>query len=361
MTATFSAYEHACMAEALRLAALGLWTTDPNPRVGCVLVQGEAIVGRGWHRRAGEAHAEALALAQAGASARGAKAFVTLEPCSHTGRTPPCADALIAAGVAEVVVAMRDPNPKVSGAGLARLQAAGIRVRCGLLAAAAADLNPGFVSRHVRARPWVRVKLAASLDGRTAAADGRSQWITSAESRQDVQSWRARASAIMTGIGTVLADDPGLDVRLPAVERQPLRIILDSQGRLPRSARLLRQGGAVKVASTVPAPWQDTVVAWKQLPKGDDGRVELGAVMAWLVEMEVNELHVEAGPTLAGALMEAGWLDELLLYQAPVLLGPGRPLMGLPGTQHFDQRHQFQLVEQRRIGPDVRSLLRPHN
>lgn len=355
----FSAFEHACMADALALAALGLRTTDPNPRVGCVLAQGERIVGRGWHRRAGQPHAEPLALEQAGDQARGAQVFVTLEPCSHTGRTPPCADALIQAGIGEVVVAMRDPNPKVAGRGLARLQAAGIRVRCGLLEDQARALNAGFVSRHERGRPWVRVKLATSLDGCTAGPDGRSQWITSAGARADGQRWRARASAVLTGIGTVLADDPGLDVRLPDTERQPLRVVLDSQSRLSRSARMLGSGGEIKVASTRPAPWQADGVEWRQLPAGADGRVSLAAVMTWLAELEVNELHVEAGPTLAGALLEGDWVDELLIYQAPVLLGHGRPLMALPGMEKFEQRHQLDLLEQRRIGPDQRLVLRP--
>lgn len=347
------------MAEALRLAALGLRTTDPNPRVGCLLVRSGETVGRGWHRAAGEPHAEALALSEAGARARGAVAFVTLEPCSHHGRTPPCADALIAAGVSAVVAAMPDPDPRVAGRGLRRLAAAGIEVRAGLMAEQARELNIGFVSRHERGRPWVRVKLAASLDGRTAGADGRSQWITSEAARADGQAWRARASALLTGIGTVLADDPRLNVRLPGTERQPFRVVLDSRARLSNSARLLNEAGAVKVASLCPPPWTARGVEWRQLPAGRDGRVDLGALLAWLAELEVNELHVEAGPTLAGALLEGGWVDELLLFQAPVVLGPGAPLMALPGMEKFDQRLHFKLFEQRRIGSDQRMLLRP--
>ena len=347
------------MAEALRLAALGLWTTDPNPRVGCVLVRDGEVVGRGWHRRAGEPHAEALALTEAGERARGATAFVTLEPCSHHGRTPPCADALIAAKVAEVVVATEDPHSRVAGSGLKRLHAAGIRVRSGLMAEAARELNIGFVSRHERGRPWVRVKLACSLDGRTAGPDGLSQWITSEPARLDGQRWRARASAVMTGIGTVLADNPSLNVRLGGAERQPLRIVLDSQARLQRTARLLALPGAVKVASLRAAPWQADGVEWRQLPAGADGRVDLAALMGWLAELEINELHVEAGPILAGALMQGGWVDELLLYQAPVLLGDGAPLLSLPGMEKFEQRHHLDWIEQRRIGPDQRVLLRP--
>lgn len=359
MKEAFSALDHAHMAEALRLAELGLCTTDPNPRVGCVLVAGGRTVGRGWHRRAGEPHAEALALAEAGELARGAVAFVTLEPCSHTGRTPPCADALIKAGVAEVVAAMPDPDPKVAGRGLKRLAAAGIRVRTGLLAERARELNIGFVSRHERGRPWVRVKLAASLDGCTAGPDGRSQWITSEAARRDGQVWRARASAVMTGINTILVDNPSLNVRLPDAERQPIRVVLDSNGRLPRAAKLLGLSGPVKVASVSPAPWQADAVEWRQLPAGANGRVDLAALMAWLAELEINELHVEAGPTLAGALLEGAWVDEILLYQAPVLIGRGAPLMRLPGMENFDQRHHLEVLEQRRIGPDQRFLLRP--
>ncbi|MGY6555864.1 MAG: bifunctional diaminohydroxyphosphoribosylaminopyrimidine deaminase/5-amino-6-(5-phosphoribosylamino)uracil reductase RibD [Wenzhouxiangella sp.] len=359
MTDAFSAAEHAHMAEALRLAEQGLWTTDPNPRVGCVLAHAAEIVGRGWHQRAGEPHAEVFALREAGPRARGATAFVTLEPCSHYGRTPPCADALIDAGVAEVVVAMTDPHPRVAGSGLERLRAAGIRVRSGLLAAAARELNLGFISRHERGRPWVRLKLACSLDGRTAGPDGRSQWITAEAARLDGQRWRARASAILSGIGTVLADDPGLNVRLPGIERQPLRVVLDSQARLPRSARLLALPGETKVASLEPAPWAANRVEWRQLPAGSDQRVALGAVMRWLAELQVNELHVEAGPTLAGALMEGGWVDELLLYQSAVLLGDGAPLLHLPGLEIFEQRHHLDLVDQRRVGPDQRFIFRP--
>ena len=355
----FSANDHRHMAEALRLAEKGLWTTDPNPRVGCLLVRDGEVVGRGWHRRAGEPHAEALAVAEAGARARGATAFVTLEPCSHHGRTPPCADALIAAGIAEVVVAAGDPHPRVAGSGLERLRAAGIGVRSGLLEAPARELNIGFVSRHERGRPWVRVKLACSLDGRTAGPDGLSQWITSEPARHDGQRWRARASAVMTGIGTVLADNPSLNVRLGGAERQPLRIVLDSQARLPSTARLLTLPGAVKVASLRAAPWQADGVEWRQLPAGADGRVDLAALMDWLAELEINELHVEAGPILAGALMQGGWVDELLLYQAPVLLGDGAPLLRLPGMEKFEQRHHLDWIDQRRIGPDQRFVLRP--
>ena len=358
---TFSAAEHAHMAEALRLAEHGLWTTDPNPRVGCLLVRDGEIVGRGWHRRAGEAHAEVLALAEAGDRARGATAFVTLEPCSHYGRTPPCANALVAAGIAEAIVATEDPHPRVAGAGLERLRGAGIRVRSGLLAAAARELNVGFFSRHERGRPWVRVKLACSLDGRTCGPDGQSQWITSMAAREDGQRWRARAGAVMTGIGTVLADNPSMNVRLAGVDRQPLRVVLDSQARLPENARLLSLPGEVKVASLRDAPWRAEALEWRKMPAGTDGRVEPGALLSWLADLEINELHVEAGPTLAGSLLQGGWVDELLVYQAPVLLGDGAPLLVLPGMEKFDQRLHLDVLEQRTIGPDQRLRLRPRH
>lgn len=356
---SFSAFDHECMATALHLAEQGLWTTDPNPRVGCVLAAGNEVVGRGWHRAAGQPHAEVLALREAGARARGATAYVTLEPCSHTGRTPPCADALIVAGVAEVVVAMTDPNPAVSGRGLERLRAAGIRVREGLGSEAAFELNPGFIRRHRDGRPWFRVKLAASLDGHTTGPDGRSQWITSPPARADGQRWRARASVILSGIGTVLADDPRLDVRIEGAERQPRRVIVDSRARLPRSARLLQGSGAVTVATTCAPPWQQAGVAWRRLPADSAGKVDLSALAGLLADLECNEIHVEAGPNLTGALMQAGLIDELLVYQAPVLLGGGAPLMALPGMENFDQRLHLELLEQRRLGNDQCLRLRP--
>lgn len=359
MSRPFSALDHQYMAEALRLAARGLPSTDPNPRVGCLLVRDGDVVGSGWHRAAGEPHAEALALRQAGPDARGAVAYVTLEPCSHVGRTPPCADALIEAGVGEVVAAMPDPDPRVAGRGLARLRAAGIRVRAGLMEGQARELNIGFVSRHQRGRPWVRIKLAASLDGFVAGPDGRSQWITSPGARADGQSWRARAGAILTGIGTVVSDDPRLTVRRTGADRQPLRMVLDSRARLPRSARLLEAGGAVKIATVCAPAWSAPGVEWRRVAAGDDGRVGLASVMDWLTELEVNEVHVESGPVLAGALVEGGWADELLLYQAPTLLGRGISLMTLPGMEKFEQRLHFQIIDQRRIGPDQRFLLRP--
>lgn len=351
---TFSAADHRYMAEALRLAERGIWTTDPNPRVGCVLVKKNRVVGRGWHRAAGEPHAEVLALREAGEDARGTTAYVTLEPCNHQGRTPPCSLALIEAGVSEVVAAMVDPFPANSGQGLESLSRARLRVRSGLMEASARALNPGFVSRFERGRPWVRVKLAMSMDGRTAGPDGLSQWITGPAAREDNQRWRARASAILTGIDTVLADDPRMNLRLPGLDRNPLRIIADSRGRLPESARLLRLPGRVLVASTADAPWQREGVEWLRLAADAGGRVDLAGLMERLGDLGVNELHVEAGPRLSGALLECGLVDEMLIYQSGVLLGPGRALVDLPGMEKFANRLHLELIESRRVGPDWR-------
>lgn len=354
------------MARALRLAEHGLYSTDPNPRVGCVLVRAGHIVGEGYHQRAGEPHAEVHALRAAGEQARGATAYVTLEPCCHHGRTPPCSEALLKAGVTRVVAAMRDPNPKVAGLGLAQLQAAGVEVSCGVLEAPARALNPGFISRMNRQRPWVRVKLAATLDGRTAAADGDSRWITGPAARDDVQRWRARASAILTGIGTLLADDPSLNVRLDATVRQPLRVILDSQLRTPVSARTLSLPGEVLILTTQTPEhphWQRLAAQGAQLAqlaRQEQGRIALPAVLQHLAQREVNELHVEAGAQLAGALLEAGLVDELLLYLAPLLLGDsGRGLFHLPGLQHMAERYALQVTEMRAIGHDWRITAKP--
>ena len=350
----FSATDHAHMATALRLAERGLMSTDPNPRVGCVLVADGTVVGRGWHRRAGEPHAEALALSQAGARARGATCYVTLEPCAHQGRTGPCARALIEAGVKRVIAAMLDPDPRTAGKGFRMLAQAGIETRSGLLESSARALNVGFVSRHERQRPWVRVKLAVSLDGRTAAADGSSQWITSPAAREDVQQWRGRAGAVLTGIGTVIADDPGMNLRQAGVERQPLRVVVDSRARTPRQARLVGLPGPVLIATTGQPVWQADQVDWLTLPADDHGRVDLDALLGELVRREVNELHVEAGPTLSGALMESGLVDELLVYQAPCLLGNGRPLALLPGVENIDGRLHLEPIDAIRVGPDWR-------
>lgn len=351
--AAFGAVAARMMDEALRLAEQGLYTTDPNPRVGCVLADGDRVVGTGWHERAGGAHAEIAALDRAGAAARGATAYVTLEPCSHHGRTPPCADALIDAGVAEVVCAVRDPHPQVDGNGLKRLREAGIRTRVGLRAGPARDLNPGFFSRFERGRPWVRAKLAASLDGRTAGPEGRSKWITGEMARADGHLWRARASAVLTGIETVLADDPRLDARVDRSHSTALVVVADGRGRLPVTSRLLDTGSPVLHAVSSGAPASPRGCDRVELESGADGGVDLHELLRELARREVNELHVEAGATLTGALLAAGLVDELLLYQASCLIGAeGAPLVRLPGVEKLDQRLHLELLEVRELGPD---------
>lgn len=358
----FSALDHLHMADALRLAERGAYTTRPNPMVGCVVAHGERVVGQGWHQRAGGPHAEVFALREAGEQARGATAYVTLEPCAHHGRTPPCALALIEAGVTRVVAAMRDPFPRVDGGGFALLREAGIEVSEGLMQAQARELNRGFLSLQERGRPWLRVKLAASLDGRTAMADGRSKWITGPAAREDVQHWRARAGAILTGASTVLADDPMLTVRLVDTDvAPPLRVVLDARLRSLARARI-RQHGAPTLylhdaATTVPPDLPGTGFA---AVSSTDGRLALDAVMALLAARGINEVHTEAGATLAGALLGAGWVDEILLYQAPTLLGDeGRPLFGDLGITTMEQQRRMTVVDQRQVGDDLRLLLRP--
>jgi diaminohydroxyphosphoribosylaminopyrimidine deaminase/5-amino-6-(5-phosphoribosylamino)uracil reductase len=351
------------MGRALELARRGLYTTDPNPRVGCVLVRGEEVVGEGWHVRAGGPHAEINALRAAGERAAGATAYVTLEPCCHHGRTPPCTEALIGAGIRRVVAAMEDPNPQVGGAGLKALREAGIEVRSGVLAAEAERLNPGFVMRMREGRPWVRCKLAMSLDGRTAMASGESRWITGEDARRDVHRWRARSSAILTGVGTVLADDPSLTVRLGQDEsgslRQPLRVVLDTHLRTPPGARLLGMPGETLILTGVPDPHREARLAGSgvsivTLPL-DGSRLDLGAVMAYLGRMEINELHLEAGATLSGALLAAGLVDELLVYLAPHFLGDAaRGLFTLPGLERMQQRIELCIGDIRAVGRDWR-------
>jgi diaminohydroxyphosphoribosylaminopyrimidine deaminase/5-amino-6-(5-phosphoribosylamino)uracil reductase len=330
--------EQRAMARAFELAARGARTTQPNPRVGCVIVRDGAIVGEGWHQRAGEPHAEVFALREAGERARGATAFVTLEPCNHHGRTPPCTEALIAAGIAEVVFASGDPNPEVDGRGRARLHEAGIRVRQGVMQAEGEQLNRGFFARMRRGRPWLRLKMAASLDGRTALANGASQWITSDAARADVQQWRAESAAILSTAATVLADDPRLDVRLPDSERQPLRVILDSKQRLQGTERVFAPPGEVLHLT---------------------GDRALGEVLAELAAVHhINEIWTEAGPTLAGALLAGDWVDELVLYLAPCLLGPdARPLAHLPTLTQLADAQRWTLQDLRQIGPDIRIIL----
>ena len=365
MTA-FTADDHRHMARALQLAERGRCSTRPNPMVGCVVARGDAVLGEGWHVRAGEPHAEVHALRAAGEAARGATAYVTLEPCAHHGRTPPCADALVAAGVARVVVACRDPFPSVDGAGLARLQAAGIAVACGLMGDAARALNRGFFSRIERGRPWLRVKLAMSLDGRTALADGHSKWITGAAARVDVQHWRARSGAVLTGIGTALADDPQLLPRLPApVDPAPapvLRVLLDARARLPATHQLACDGLGPTLllhADGVRPPPLPAQVECVGLPRRGEG-LDPAAALALLGARGINEVQVESGPVLAGALLRAGLVDELLLYVAPVLLGAAaRPLFEGIDPASMAQRHALVLQDQRQLGDDLRLLFRP--
>lgn len=358
----FSAADHEFMAHALQLARRGLFTTTPNPRVGCIVVRDGAVVGEGWHVRAGEAHAEAHALSAAGPQARGATVYVTLEPCSHHGRTPPCADALIEAGVSRVVAAMRDPNPQVGGNGVERLRAAGILFEDGLMEAEARELNIGFVSRMTRGRPWVRLKVAASLDGKTALNNGKSQWITGGEARRDGHTWRARACAILTGAGTVRDDDPRLNVRDVETSRQPLRVVVDSHLETPPRARLLEGGNALVAAATedtgkiaaLRAAGAEVVV----LPN-PQGKVDLPGLLQLLAGRGINELHVEAGHKLNGSLLREGLVDELLMYFAPTLLGSGREMFPLPELTNLSGRHDLRITDLRRVGDDIRILARP--
>jgi diaminohydroxyphosphoribosylaminopyrimidine deaminase/5-amino-6-(5-phosphoribosylamino)uracil reductase len=360
--AEFNAFDRLAMTRALELAARGLTTTQPNPRVGCVIARDGRIVGEGWHERAGEAHAEVRALAEAGAAASGASAYITLEPCSHFGRTAPCADALMRAGVARVVFAIEDPDPRVSGAGALRLRQAGIEVASGLLAAEAQELNVGFFSRLLRHRPWVRIKLAMSLDGRTALANGASRWITGEAARADVQKWRARSSAVLTGIGTVLADDPRLDVRAAGACHQPLRVVLDSRLRTPPDARILAKPGEILLFSATDDAARRSALEQQgaKVERLAHSPPDLGKVLARLAELEINEVLVEAGPTLAGAFLQAGLTDELLLYVAPVLLGPqARALLQLPELTDLAQSRRLTLMNSSAIGSDLRLQLRP--
>lgn len=356
------------MARALQLAERGLYTARPNPRVGCVLVRDGRIVGEGAHLKAGEPHAEVLALRAAGDAARGATAYVTLEPCAHFGRTPPCCAALIDAGVARVIAAMQDPNPRVAGQGLTALRDAGIEVRVGLLEAQAQALNPGFVKRMTAGRPYVRVKLAMSLDGRTAMRSGESRWITSEAARRDVHRLRARSCAIVTGIGTVRADDPALtvrDVALPATwPGQPRRVVLDWGLATSPNAKVVQGAGACSIFyGDAPKSRVEALIeagaAVEQLP-GEGGLIDMTALMARLAALEVNELLVESGPTLAGAFVRAGLADELIIYAAPHLMGhEGGPLLRLDGLAAMSDRLPLTVTELRQIGPDLRITAKP--
>ena len=352
------------MTRALALAERGLCTTTPNPRVGCVVVKDGVVIGEGWHERAGGVHAEVAALAaarSAGHDTRGATLYATLEPCNRQGRTPPCVDAVLDAKIARVVAAMRDPNAAQQG-GAARLRAAGVQVDVGLLEAQASALNVGFVSRMMRGRPWLRTKLAASLDGRTALASGESRWITGAAARADGHAWRARACAIVTGVGTVLHDDPQLTVRAVATSRQPLRIVVDRHADTPPAARVLSEGNALVVTAGPRNVHWPASTQWLAMPDGN-GRVDLHALLRALAERGINEVHVEAGAKLNGALLRAGLIDELLIYFAAALIGD--PARGMFETAHplasLGERTNVEWTSIERIGDDLRILARVRN
>jgi diaminohydroxyphosphoribosylaminopyrimidine deaminase / 5-amino-6-(5-phosphoribosylamino)uracil reductase len=351
--------DRAHLVRALDLAARGLYTTDPNPRVGCVIATADRVLGEGWHARAGEPHAEVLALRAAGSQARGATAYVSLEPCSHTGRTPPCADALVAAGIARVLCCTRDPNPKVAGRGIERLARAGIAVEVGAFADEARRLNVGYFFRHERARPYVRLKLAMSLDGRTAPAGGGRTWISGEAARADVQTWRARSSAVLTGAGTVRCDDPQLNVRLnygPWV-RQPLRVVLDTMLRTQRGAKIFNNDEALVFAAAEAPLGSFKDIKVERIPRADGG-LDLDAVMQNLTAREVNELLVECGPTLAGAFISKHLVDEFILYVAPGLLGcDAAPLLRI--TLGGQSLPPFEFCDVLQFGGDMRLILKP--
>ena len=370
---SFSQADYAFMRRALALAAQGRFTTDPNPNVGALVVKDGQVLGEGFHQQAGGPHAEVFALQQAGSAARGATCYVTLEPCAHYGRTPPCAETLVKAGVARVVIAMLDPNPLVAGKGVAILQQAGISVEHGLLSDEARALNPGFLSRMERQRPYLYLKMAASLDGRTALANGQSQWLTSDAARADVQLWRAQVSAILSTASTVLADaarltvrqsrDAGAELIRPLADgslRQPLRVILDRQQRLSGSEPLFNEGGPVLLcyaADAAPRKLAVTKVTVEQLPLAlsADGQLDLAQLLTLLAARQINSLWAEAGAILAGSLLKAGLVDDLLLYQAPLLLGEqGRPLAVLGDFQQLAQTPKLVLNEVMSLGQDLR-------
>lgn len=356
-------HDYHYMEEALALAAQGLYTCMPNPRVGCVVVKNGVVVGRGAHLQTGKPHAEVYALREAGERAREADVYVTLEPCSHHGRTPPCVDALLAAGVKRVFAAMQDPNAQVAGAGLAKLRKHGIEVASGLFEAEARALNPGFISRMTRGQPFIRSKIAASLDGRTALANGVSQWITGEAARVDVQDWRARSCAILTGAGTVLSDNPQMNVRrqdLLAIKagRQPLRVVVDSRLSLSPAARILEDGNtlvAYAVDASGKAQALESAGARLVCLPADSGRVDLRKLMLHLAGLEINEVLVEAGQGLNGALQEADLIDEYLFYYAPLLLGSeARGMFALPSMEEMSQRIELEILSMERVGEDIR-------
>jgi len=358
----FTTADHGFMEQALELAGRGLNTTTPNPRVGSVVVRDGTVVGTGWHEKAGTPHAEVQALKAAGARSRGATLYVNLEPCSHHGSTPPCVNAIVEAGVKRVVAAIQDPNPKVAGAGFAKLRAAGIAVEHGLMEDEARELNIGFLARMTRGRPWVRMKIAASLDGRTALANGKSRWITGETARQDGHRWRARACALLTGFGTVRDDDPQFNVRGVDTPRQPLKIVVDSKFETSPSARLLQEGktlivGAVNEENKIAA--LKATGAEAIIIPNDHGKVELFRLMEELGRRELNEIHVEAGTKLNGSLLQAGVVDELLVYLAPSVIGDsGRGMFHLPEITELSRASTLKIREVERVGADLRILAR---
>lgn len=352
------------MTRALQLAQRGIFTTDPNPRVGCVITKDGEIVGEGWHQQAGDAHAEVYALREAGDNAYGADCYVTLEPCSHTGRTPPCAEALIKAGIKRVFIAMKDPNPLVAGKGITKLQASGINVESGLLESQAQVLNKGFCQRMLLKRPYVRSKIAMSLDGRTAMASGESKWITSSAARQDVQKLRAQSSAILTGIGTVIADDPALTVRpegnwYPELTvRQPLRVVVDSQLKISEQAKIFSTEGPVLIATTIDNAHHKAAECVTLAAK--QNHVDLAALMIELAQREMNTIMVEAGAQLNGALLQAGLIDELIIYMAPKLMGnAAQGLFHLPELQKMADNIDLNISDIRAVGQDWRITATP--
>ena len=352
------------MARAIQLAKKGRYSTDPNPRVGCVLVRNGEVIAEGWHVQAGCGHAEVEALKKV-QDAKGATAYVSLEPCSHHGRTPPCCDALIKAGVSRVVAAMQDPNPEVAGRGLERLKAAGIKVSCGVLQADAAALNPGFIKRMTQQRPFVRSKLAMSLDGRTAMASGESKWITSSQARADVHELRARSSAVLTGINTVLADDPALNARVDFNAIQPLRVVLDTQLQMPVNAQMGDLPGRTLIltcSADVRKTGQLQQAGFEVYPLPErQGRLDLQEVMAFLAGQQINELLVEAGAILNGALLAENLVDEWIIYMAPCILGDrGRGLFSLPGMRDMKDKKTLNLSDVRQVGPDLKLTLTPN-
>ncbi|MCK5918414.1 MAG: bifunctional diaminohydroxyphosphoribosylaminopyrimidine deaminase/5-amino-6-(5-phosphoribosylamino)uracil reductase RibD [Cocleimonas sp.] len=363
---------HRYMAHAIKLAHKGIYTTHPNPRVGCVIVKNNQIIGEGYHQRTGQPHAEILALRDVTSDAKNATAYITLEPCSHTGRTPPCANALIEAGISQVVIAMQDPNPQVSGQGIKKLQDAGIEIVTGVMEQQAQALNKGFIKRMQQGLPWVRVKMAMSLDGRTAMASGESQWITATDARQDVQKYRALADAILTGKGTLLADDPSLNVRLSVDDlgiqgeiRQPVRVVLDEDLQISAQAKMLALRGETWVYTCVDHPQKKARLeaqGAKVFKSATDKQnyLQLEQVLKDLAKREINEVHVEAGQTLTGALLEQGLVDELIIYMAPALMGSdARGLFYLPSLQRMQDRIHLEIKDIRAIGRDWRIIANP--